>query len=135
MLDGAVSEAQAAQAAAEGPLREPSHMSRDTISHKFSRGLTLLLKIKDSRPMSSTLPLRFVGRVADPAMLVFVGTPQPSVGQRIRALGSQGNGFLVVEVVEHEQLPQGRDWHSQSFGIKLKYNEIPWPADTPIQVV
>lgn len=76
-----------------------------------------------------------MGHVVDPAILICAGCERPVVGQRLRAKGSQGNGLLVVEIIEPEQLPSTAPKGPQRFGLKLKYNEIPWPPDTPIEIV
>jgi hypothetical protein len=85
--------------------------------------------------MSLPLPLRFVAHTTDPVMLICEGSVRPAVGQRVRATASEGNGLLVVEVVGHDQLPEGTELRPETFGLRLKYNVIPWPPNTPIEVI
>lgn len=85
--------------------------------------------------MCSSLRLRFVHHVADPKILIFEGSAIPAIGQRLRAVGSQGNGFSVVAILAHDQLPKATNLAPQSFGLKLKYNEIPWAPGTPIEIL
>jgi hypothetical protein len=79
--------------------------------------------------MSSVLPLRFLNHVTDPVVLICEGSIRPLVGQRVRATGSEGNGFMVVAVVD--DVPGS----PERFGLNLKRNEIPWPPNTPFEVV
>jgi hypothetical protein len=83
--------------------------------------------------MSSALPLRFLHHLTDPVLLICEGSDRPSVGERVRAIGSEGNGLMVVAVVD--ELPQGFDQAAERFGLQLKRNEIPWPPNTLIEVV
>lgn len=85
--------------------------------------------------MSSALPLRFVDYIADPVILICEGSTWPAVGQRVRAIGSEGNGLLVVQIIQSDEFPEPRALGPERFGIKLKYNEIPWPPDTQIEVI
>lgn len=79
--------------------------------------------------------LRFVHHVDETMILICEGSVMPEVGQRLRATGSQGNGFLVVAVLAHDELPGRTELGPQSFGLRLKRNEIPWPPDTLIEVI
>jgi len=85
--------------------------------------------------MSSAMPLRFVVHTTDPVLLICEGSTMPAVGQRVRAVGSEGNGLLVLAIVERDQLPDGANRGEHAFGMKLKYNEIPWAPNTPIEIV
>lgn len=85
--------------------------------------------------MSSALPLHFLNHVTDPVILICEGTPRPVVGQRVRAIGSEGNGLLVVVVLEPEELPGGAGASPERFGIKLQCNELPWPPNTRIEII
>jgi len=78
------------------------------------------------------LPLRFLSAM-DRIVLVCEGTHRPKVGDRVRATGSEGNGLLVVDVIEH--LPKFAKSPAHCFGLRLRTTDVPWPPDTLIEIV
>ncbi len=96
--------------------------------------LTAALKTEHCWMMSPP-PLRFVTNTVTPVILICEGSLRPRVGQRVRATGSEGNGFLVVGIIDHEYLIAAMALSTDSFGLKLKNSEVPWPPNTPIEIL
>jgi len=80
----------------------------------------------------ATVPLRFLSAV-DGIVLICEGSERPKTGERVRAAGDEGNGLVVVDVVE--RLPQFTNTPAHCFGLRLRCADVPWPPNTLLDIL